>query len=120
VLHSLCNAHHLRELAFIVERYQQEGADQMITLLVKMKQQVEQAKASGASALDPLTLAELEQSYADILKLGFAANPPQPPPKNQPKRRGPPKQTPAKNLLDRLQSKQDQVLRFLHKGATST
>lgn len=113
-LHSLCNAHHLRELVFIAERYSQEWADLMITLLVQMKQQVAAAKASGASALDPLTLAELEQSYADILKLGFDANPPQPIPEHQPKRRGPPKQTPAKNLLDRLQSQQDQVLRFLH------
>lgn len=113
-LHSLCNAHHLRELVFIAERYSQEWADLMITLLVQMKQQVEAAKASGASALDPLTLAELEQNYADILQLGFDANPPQPIPEHQPKRRGPPKQTPAKNLLERLQSQQDQVLRFLH------
>ncbi|NJR63497.1 MAG: hypothetical protein HC769_34800 [Cyanobacteria bacterium CRU_2_1] len=43
-----------------------------------MKQQVAAAQASGASALDPLTLAELEQSYADILQRGCDANPPQP------------------------------------------
>lgn len=113
-VHSLCNAHHLRELVFIVERYQQEWADQMITLLVKMKQQVEEAKASGARALNPSTLAELEQNYRDILKLGFDTNPLQAILENSPKRRGPPKQSPAKNLLDRLQSQQDQVLRFLH------
>lgn len=113
-VHSLCNAHHLRELVFIAQRYSQEWAEQMITLLVKMKQQMEEAKAFGASALEPSVLAELEENYADILKLGFDANPLQPIPDNQPKRRGPPKQTPAKNLLERLQSQQDQVLRFLH------
>jgi len=113
-VHSLCNAHHLRELVFIQERYQQAWAEQMIALLVQMKRQVDTAIAAGQSALVPSTLAELEQQYADILKTGFEANLPEPVPKEQPKRRGRKKQSPAKNLLDRLQSKQEEVLRFLH------
>ena len=86
----------------------------MIALLVKMKHQVDSAIASGKSALEPSASAELEQEYADILKTGFDANPPEPVPEDQPKRRGRKKQSPAKNLLDRLQLKQEEVLRFLH------
>lgn len=113
-LHSLCNAHHLRELIFIVERYQQDWASQMITLLVTMKRQVDEAKAQGKTALTPDQLTAFEHQYADLLKQGMTANPPLPIPQDQPKPRGRPKQSPAKNLLDRLESQQEAVLRFLY------
>ena len=100
--HSLCNAHHLRELTFISERYQQDWADQMRTLLGKMNRLVEVAKDSGAKALEPSQLTQLEPQYVEILQLGFQANPPEVLLADQPKSRGRPKQSPAKNLLDRL------------------
>jgi transposase len=62
-IHSLCNAHHLRELLFIVERYQQDWASQMITLLVTMKRQVDEAKAQGKTALAPEQLTALVLQY---------------------------------------------------------
>ncbi len=41
-------------------------------------------------------------------------NPVVPPPENAPKRKGRPKQSKPKNLLDRLKTQQEEVLRFLH------
>jgi transposase len=114
MLHGLCNAHHLRELIFIVERYEQAWAEEMITLLVEMNRRVKVAKAEGETALTPDDLARFIQQYADILQHGFDANPPEPIPENSVKSRGRPKQSPAKNLLDRLKSQQDDVLRFIH------
>jgi transposase len=113
-VHGLCNAHHLRELIFIVERYEQAWAEDMITLLVELNRRVKVAKAEGETALAPNDLAGFIQQYADILQRGFDANPPAPIPENPVKSRGRPKQSPAKNLLDRLKSQQDAVLRFIH------
>ncbi len=76
MLHGLCNAHHLRELIFIVERYEQAWAEEMIRLLVEMHRQVKAAKAEAKTALEPTDLVRLTQQYADILQRGFNANPP--------------------------------------------
>lgn len=111
--HALCNAHHLRELRFVVERYQQAWADEMMTLLVDIKTAVDAAKAADASALHPLQTIVFEQSYQRILSQGFEANPPPPVDENAPKKRGRPKQSRPKNLLDRLQNQQAAVLAFM-------
>lgn len=51
--HYLCNAHQLRELTFIFERYQQPWAFQMMLLVGSIKHQVDVAKARGQGALAP-------------------------------------------------------------------
>jgi transposase len=111
--HALCNSHHLRELRFVVERYEQPWADEMMTLLVDIKTAVDIAKAAGARALHPLQMIVFEQSYQRILSQGFEANPPPPVDENAPKKRGRPKQSRPKNLLDRLQTQQAAVLAFM-------
>jgi transposase len=111
--HALCNAHHLRELTFILERYQQIWAEEMSILLCDLKQQVDDAKARDQKTLDPDLVQWFEERYQTLIQAGLVANPrPQLPP-DATKPRGRPKQSPAKNLLDRLQH-QDQVLAFMY------
>ena len=112
--HSLCNAHHLRELRFIVERYEQPWAAEMMTLLVEAKTAVEAVQLEGDTALSLSSLTDFTQRYQILLDDGFKANPPPPVDDLAPKKRGRVKQSPPKNLLDRLQAHQSAVLAFMH------
>jgi transposase len=109
---ALCNVHHLRELTFVEEELKQLWARQMKDLLLSMKAEVERAKALGQHELDVLVLAHFLRRYDEILTQGYQANPPPPPPEKP--TRGRPKQSPARNLLDRLSQGKWAVLRFLH------
>jgi transposase len=107
-----CNVHHLRELTFVEEELKQLWARKMKELRLQMKAAVERAKALGQHELDLLVLARLLRRYDAILAEGYQANPPPPPP--QKRTPGRPKQSPARNLLDRLSQGKWAVLRFLH------
>jgi transposase len=112
--HFLCNAHHLRELQFILERYQQDWAFQMSLLLVTIYGEVEAAKAEGQTALLPDQISAFATRYEAILAEGFDANPSPTPPPESPKPRGRPKQSTARNLLERLRSQSASVLGFMY------
>lgn len=109
--HCFCNAHHLRELLFIQEQYQQPWADELAQLLRDGYREV-QSTPSPAMSLPAERLEYYSTQYDRILQEGFAVNPP--PPEPLPKQRGRPKQTPPKNLLDRLQTHKAGVLAFLY------
>lgn len=112
--HAFCNAHHLRELQFITDQYEQPWADEMSRLLYDIKAEVAAVadEADHAQSLAPDRLAHYETAYDVILQRGFEANPP---PENPPvKKRGRPKQSPPKNLLDRLDKHRSGVLAFMH------
>lgn len=112
LLHARCNAHHLRELVFLVEQHEQEWAAKMIDLLVDIKNTVDGAKEAGQVALADQQLTEFERQYDQLITLGFEANPP--PPEPLVKKRGRKKQSKAKNLLDRLQRHKREVLAFMY------
>src|SRR5712691_7399450 len=111
-----CNVHHLRELTFVEEELKQAWARKMKELLLDMKAEVARAKALGQHELDVLVLAGLLRRYDELLTEGYLANPPPPAPsKSEQSKRAPgrPKQSPARNLLDRLSGGKWAVLRFL-------
>lgn len=111
--HALCNAHHLRELIFVLEQHQQAWAREMIDCLLDMKALVDQRKATRR-LLSSEEIAPLEQRYDEILAKGFLENPSPPFPESAGKKRGRKKQSKPKNLLDRFQEERQETLTFLH------
>jgi transposase len=109
--HALCNAHHLRELTFVEEELQQEWAGQLKQLLRQMRTAVEHTRAAGGIRLEPTARDDFIARYEALLGDGLAQNP-LPPPHDAP-RRGRRKQSPARNLLDRLWTYESEALRFL-------
>ena len=108
--HALWNIHHLRELTFLEEQYQQAWAKEMKTLLLEMKTATEQARADGLIQLPVTTCAAFVTRYQAVLASGHAANPP---PERRPHQRGRVKQSPAQNLFERLWVRQEEALAFL-------
>jgi transposase len=101
--HALCNAHHLRELAALADDPGQGWAPAMIDLLVGTHRRVEAAKAAGGRQLDPTVLADLQARYRATLAVGRTDNPAP---------AGRRRRTTARNLIDRLTTYAEDVLRF--------
>jgi len=112
--HVLCNAHHLRELVFIQERYQQSWAEALANLLVEIKETVESAQQQGQTCLSTEQLAQFDRRYDQLIAEGQPANPPAPPPDPGSKKRGRVKQSQPKNLLDRLHLRKQETLTFMY------
>ena len=108
--HGLCNAHHLRELAFIVEQYEQAWAQDMVQLLLAIKDEVEHLP-DELRALPTDRLEAYSQQYDSLIAQGLAVNPQPPQPAGK---RGRKQQTPPKNLLDRLQTYKAETLAFMY------
>jgi len=107
-LHALCNAHHLRELQWVIDFKEHKWAKSMKRFLTKLNELVDEN--GGVLSL------ELQENrlkrYHEILKLGQLECPIYLPTKGT-KKRGKVKQTKERNLLDRLNNYSDEVLLFM-------
>jgi len=110
-IHAFCNAHYLRELTFVFERFEQEWAKEMKTLLLEIKASVQLAREQGATRLPESVKQDFDRRYNELVQTGMAANPPPPKPVGK---RGKPKKSDALNLLTRMQQYQDMILRFMN------
>lgn len=110
--HALCNAHHLRELKYIAEQYQQSWAQDMAKLLCDIKDKVDREKIHSY-CLDDILLQDYKEQYEKILSEAEKANPP-PQQKTKHRNRGRPKQSEPKNLLDRLRNYAHATLAFMY------
>jgi transposase len=109
--HASCNAHHLRELNFLQERYPQDWESEMVECLITIKEAVETAAVQWLTRLPDAQLLTLEARYDQLVEQGLALNPI---PERPPGKRGKIKQPPPKNLLDRLSSHKQAVLAFMY------
>lgn len=106
VRHALCNAHHLRELTFLVEQYGVQTAQAMLDLLLVMKQHTD----ATPTGLPPDLIDDLEQQFDGLVQQGLTAYPIRPRPPDSPARWS---QHPATNLFLRLRDYRDAVLAFI-------
>jgi len=110
--HVLCNAHHIRELTFIFERYGQGWAQEMVDFLLEVKEEKGKTRREG---FDTETIKVYEEKYRRIIAVGKRANPP---PvdidEGTKKKRGRKKKSDALNLLDRLNRYEKATLAFMY------
>jgi len=108
--HALCNAHLLRDLIFIKERFEQPWAEEFIQLLLKMKAAKKKAISEGKSSFSRFILTKYQGQYERVVREGLKENPFKPPEK---KSRGRYAKSPPRNLLERLNGHREDVLRFI-------
>jgi transposase len=113
VNNALCNAHHLRDLIFIQEQYHQTWAEEMQTLLLEIKDAVAAAQPDRDTLL-PAQIADFETQYDAIVVAGLQINSLPEPSQPLPKKRGKPKQHPAKNLVDHFKLRKRETLAFMY------
>jgi transposase len=111
--HGLCNAHHLRELIYALERHGQQWAGKLIDCLLEAKEEVDQCRLAGGHRLPKDRLVYYRRRYSRILRAGLAEIPILPEPASDKPKRGRKKQHKAKNLHDRLTGHKSEVLAFL-------
>jgi transposase len=111
VLHALCNAHHLRELKALVEIEKEDWAHKMQRLLRRACHATNLAREQGVT-LKPGLIALFDRCYDAILAEGIVFHEAQPA-LAKARRRGRPPRRVGHNLLLRLSTRKQDVLRFL-------
>ena len=109
--HGLCNAHHLRELTYQHEQYDQKWCEQMRSLLLRCNKEIQTAKGQQRLSLPEVIKAQFEMDYDNILAMGLTQIPTITPSEGM---RGKKKRHPARNLMDRLLGFKEETLAFMH------
>jgi transposase len=112
MLHGLCNAHHLRELIFLIERYPQDWEQSMMNLLLEIKKSVDQVRGKQTQ-LPKAQLTDFEQRHDRLIEQKLQANPLSELNDQLPKKRGGTAKSPPRNLLERLRDHKDAVVAFI-------
>ena len=113
--HALCNAHLLRELVFIEERFKQDWAGQMIELLLTIKTDKEKAVEKEQNCFTQQQIEAYQKKYIEIIEQGEKVNLPQQTDIEAHKnKRGRRAKTKPQNLLERLKNFQQDILRYIH------
>jgi transposase len=112
-LHAVCNAHHLRALLFLQERYPQKWVEPLMALLLKIKKKVETAQRNNQNELSDRQKTTYFAHYDTLIQQGLRANPPPSATNRKAGQRGRLKQSPARNLLVRLKEHKAAVLAFM-------
>jgi transposase len=111
VLHALCNAHHLRELKALIEIEKEDWACKMQRLLRRACHATNLARERGVP-LKPGLIALIERCYDTVLVEGMTFHESQPPLAKTGRRGRQPRRV-GHNLLLRLSTRKQDVLRFL-------
>lgn len=107
-LHSLCNAHHLRELERAFEQDNQQWAKKMQDLLIEINEMVDKA---GGCLSDEMAKS-FRSRYRNLLTRAERECPPPKLVKNE-KKRGRIAKSKSRNLLERLRNFETETLRFM-------
>jgi transposase len=110
--HSICGAHLLRDCAAVAQQEQQPWASEMQDFLLALHDACQQWRCLQLGAVPSIERDEWVARYFEILAAGYAAQPP-PSASSGGSRKGKPKQSKAKNLLDALLARAEQVLALL-------
>lgn len=109
--HALCNAHHLRELQWVIDNHDScTWAQSMQDLLNEINKAVNKTEKN---ALDKATSDAYRERYRQIIQRGDIEMPLPPPNPDQGKKRGREKKSKQRNLLERLRDFEQDVLRFM-------
>jgi transposase len=107
--HSLCNAHHSRELTRAHEQDGQLWAKKMDELLKEINKAVHEADG----AIDDISASGYRQQYTELLEKAEIECPPPKEEEKEAGKRGRQKRSKSRNLLERLINYEDDVLRFM-------
>ncbi len=110
--HSICGAHLVRDCAGVAEQEHQEWAVEMQDFLLDLHKACQEWRLLHLSAVPTIERDEWVVRYFEILAAGYAAQPP-PLMSSAGSHKGRQKQSKAKNLLDALMARADQVLALL-------